>query len=107
MAIEITDEIFEKEVVESQVPVLAEFYVASCFRCSVTMAALDELEETHPEKVKIAKINFANNKNIFSKLGIKGTPTIAVFKDGKEMERFHGDATVEDIKNFVETLVSA
>lgn len=106
MIVEISDENFENEVLKSNVPVLAECYVASCFKCAVLMAALDELDERHGNRVKLAKLNFANNKKTFSGLSIKGTPTFAIFKDGKELQRFHGDATVDDIKDFVDSLIT-
>ncbi len=107
-AVHISDEEFEKEVLQSDLPVLVDFYAEWCGPCKMAAPILDELSTEYAGKVKIVKVD-VDNSNKASAYGIMSIPTVIMFKkDGeqaKEVDRkigFNGkDGYVEMIKKVV------
>ncbi|MCK5444293.1 MAG: thioredoxin [Rhodospirillaceae bacterium] len=79
----ITDETFEADVIQSSTPVLIDFWAEWCGPCKQIAPALEEIEAELGEKVIIAKINIDENPQTPSKYGVRGIPTLMIFKDGE------------------------
>jgi thioredoxin 1 len=79
----VTDDSFEADVLKSSGPVLVDFWAEWCGPCKQIAPALDDLAKDLAGKIKIAKVNVDENPNIPSKYGVRGIPTLMVFKDGQ------------------------
>lgn len=85
MTQEINDGDFEKEVTKSKEPVLIDFWAEWCGPCKMLTPVIDQLSEEMKGKVKIVKMNIDENPEIPSTLGVRGIPTLMIFKDGKQI----------------------
>ncbi|MDA0910667.1 MULTISPECIES: thioredoxin [Cysteiniphilum] len=84
--INITDSEFESAVVNSEQPVLVDFWAPWCGPCKMIAPILDQVAEHYGEKLKIVKINVDDNQDTPAKFGVRGIPTLMVFKDGENVE---------------------
>ena len=84
--INITDSEFESAVLNSGQPVLVDFWAPWCGPCKMIAPILDQVAEHYGEKLKIIKINVDENQGVSTKYGVKGIPTLIVFKDGEKIE---------------------
>ena len=90
MALRVSEENFNKEVLEANVPVLVEFYSDSCIPCKQMAPILGDLEEEYEGKIKIAKVNVNFDLNLAEKHMVMGSPTFLFFKNGEEKNRLRG-----------------
>jgi thioredoxin 1 len=81
--IKITDDSFEADVLKSGRPVLVDFWAEWCGPCKMIGPALEEIAGEMGDRVAIAKINIDENPGVPSRYGVRGIPTLMVFKDGK------------------------
>lgn len=81
----ITDNDFEKEVINSKTPVLIDFWAEWCGPCRMLTPILEELSKDMESKIRIVKINIDENPETPSKFGVRGIPTMMIFKDGKQV----------------------
>ena len=79
----VTDATFEAEVLGSKAPVLVDYWAEWCGPCKMIAPILDEVATTYGAKLQIAKMNVDENRDIPAKFGIRGIPTLMVFKDGQ------------------------
>lgn len=89
MAITITKENFQSEVIESTVPVLVDFWVAWCGPCQMLSPVVDEIAAAHPE-IKVGKINVDEQPQLAQSFAVNAIPTLLVFKGGKVVQQFIG-----------------
>lgn len=78
----VTDDSFEQEVLQSKIPVLVDYWAEWCGPCKMIAPILDEIVGEYAGKLKIAKLNIDENSATPPKYGIRGIPTLMIFKDG-------------------------
>ncbi len=88
---------FETEVVKSDVPVLVDFWAPWCGPCKMITPIIEELAGEFGDKVKIGKVNVDNNQDLAAKFGIRGIPTVMLFKGGESVNSFVGLRPKEDL----------
>ncbi len=79
----VTDSSFESDVINSQTPVIVDFWAEWCGPCKQIAPALEELATEMADKLIVAKINIDENPSTPSKFGVRGIPTLMLFKDGQ------------------------
>ena len=79
----ISDASFEADVLQSTQPVLVDYWAEWCGPCKMIAPILDEMATTYKGKLQITKMNVDENREIPGKFGIRGIPTLMLFKDGK------------------------
>jgi thioredoxin 1 len=79
----ISDASFESDVLKSDKPVLVDYWAEWCGPCKMIAPILDEVSEAYQGKLQIAKMNVDENRDIPAKFGIRGIPTLMLFKDGQ------------------------
>ncbi len=89
MAITITKENFQSEVIESTIPVLVDFWAAWCGPCQMLSPVVDEIASSHPE-IKVGKINVDEQPQLAQSFAVNAIPTLLVFKGGKVVQQFIG-----------------
>ena len=78
----LTDETFEEEVIQSNIPVLVDYWAEWCGPCKMIAPILDSLTDVYSGKLKIAKLNIDDNQQTPQKYGVRGIPTLMIFKNG-------------------------
>lgn len=81
--VKITDDSFEVDVLKSSTPVLVDFWAEWCGPCKMIAPVLEDISDSLGSKVTIAKMNIEDSPLTPSKLGVRGIPTMMLFKDGK------------------------
>jgi|TARA_B100000795_G_scaffold171999_1_gene129707 thioredoxin 1 len=78
----LTDETFEEEVLQSNLPVLVDYWAEWCGPCKMIAPILDSLTAEYAGKLKISKLNIDDNQKTPQKYGVRGIPTLMIFKNG-------------------------
>jgi thioredoxin 1 len=81
---------FEVEVLQSQVPVLVDFWAAWCGPCRAIAPSVDEIAAEYQGKLKVVKVDVDENMEISARYGVQSIPTLILFKDGDAVERLMG-----------------
>ena len=88
--LEFTDDTFDSDVIQSDVPVLVDFWAEWCQPCHMIAPTIEELAGEYAGKVKIGKIDTDANREVSIKYGISAIPTIILFRDGEIVKKFVG-----------------
>ncbi|MES2938041.1 MAG: thioredoxin TrxA [Pseudomonadota bacterium] len=79
----ISDDTFESDVLKASKPVLVDYWAEWCGPCRMIAPILEEVSESYKDKLQVAKMNVDENREIPAKFGIRGIPTLMLFKDGQ------------------------
>ena len=101
-----TDKSFQLSVLESQKPVLVDFWAPWCAPCKAIAPKLDAVLKDLDGKFNLVKINIEENNEVPKSYDVRSIPTLVLFKDGKPIDRMVGNHSQEDIKSFIEKHIS-
>ncbi|MDH5327429.1 MAG: thioredoxin TrxA [Gammaproteobacteria bacterium] len=101
--VHLTDDTFEEEVVNSDGPVLVDYWADWCGPCKMIAPILDEIAQEYAEKVKIAKLNIDENPATPPKYGIRGIPTLMLFKGGNVEATKVGAVSKSQLTAFIDS----
>ena len=90
LEVEVNGNNFQREVLESSIPVLVDLWASWCMPCRMISPIVEELGNDNQGKLKVCKLNTDENQNIAARYGIQGIPTLLFFKDGQEVDRIVG-----------------
>jgi thioredoxin 1 len=98
----VTDGDFDQQVLQSDIPALVDFWAAWCGPCRTVGPIVEELAEEYKGKIKVAKLDVDNNKQVASKYGVRGIPTLMLFKDGQIVDQIVGAVSKSRIKELLD-----
>lgn len=101
----VTDASFQKDVIDADKPVLVDFWAEWCGPCKMIGPALEEISEELGDKVVIAKVNIDENPDAPGKYGVRGIPTMILFKNGEAAATKVGAAPKSALKSWLESVL--
>ena len=104
--VELTTENFETEVIQSDRPVLVDFWAEWCAPCRMLAPTIDEIAQDYAEQIKVGKLNVDHHGDIAARFAIRGIPTILVFQNGEVHDQMVGAGSKENILKMVEKVAS-
>lgn len=100
--VEVTDASFEGDVLQSDQPVLVDFWAAWCAPCRMIAPTIEAVAEKYTGVMRVAKLNVDENQDTPQRYGIKGIPTLILFRNGREAERIVGAVSKEAISRMLD-----
>ena len=105
-SIEVTDDAFDEEVLQADLPVLVDFWATWCAPCKIVGPILEELAKEYDGKVKFVKLDTEENFDTMSAYGIRGLPTLLIFKDGERVDQVVGAVAKAQAKQTLEKVLA-
>ncbi|HEY7745440.1 MAG TPA: thioredoxin TrxA [Desulfuromonadales bacterium] len=99
--IQLSDDGFENDVLKSTTPVLVDFWASWCAPCKAISPVVDALADDYDGKVKIGKLNVDENPATPGKYGVRGIPTLILFKDGKVVDQVVGAVPKNQLEGLI------
>jgi len=90
MEVKVNDSNFKQEVLESDIPVLVDYWAEWCYPCRMVAPAIEEIAKEYQGKLKVCKVNVDEARKTAANYGIMSIPTLSIFKNGKVMEQIVG-----------------
>jgi thioredoxin 1 len=104
---EVNDASFEETVLQSKQPVLVDFWAAWCAPCRMIAPTVEAVAEQYSASAAVVKLNVDENPSVSQRYGIKGIPTLILFREGKEAERIVGATSKESLSRLIEKNLNA
>lgn len=104
--VEFTDDNFQKEVLQSNIPVLIDFWAVWCGPCRMIAPIVEDLAKEFNGKVKIGKLDVDNNQQSAINYGVRSIPTLLIFKDGEIVDTIIGAAPKANIVSKLNAVIS-
>ena len=101
-AVQVTDASFKQEVLDSEVPVLVDFWAPWCGPCRMVAPVVDEIAQQYDGQIKVVKLNTDENPNVASQYGIRTIPTLMIFKGGQRVDMVVGAVPKTTLSNTLE-----
>lgn len=101
-AVQVTDASFKQDVLDSEVPVLVDFWAPWCGPCRMVAPVVDEIAAQYKDQVKVVKLNTDENPNVASQYGIRSIPTLMIFKGGQRVDMVVGAVPKTTLANTLE-----
>ncbi|MFY8125930.1 MAG: thioredoxin TrxA [Hydrogenophaga sp.] len=98
----VSDASFQADVLDATAPVLVDFWAEWCGPCKMIAPILDEIAGTYQGKIQVAKVNVDDNRDVPAKFGIRGIPTLIMFKDGQIAATKVGALTKAQLTAFID-----
>jgi len=98
----VTDATFKKDVLESEIPVLVDFWAPWCGPCRMVAPVVDEIAEHYGGQIKVVKLNTDENPNTATQYGIRSIPTLMIFKGGQRVDMVVGAVPKTTLANTLE-----
>ena len=108
MAVDLNRDNYEGEIASSDKPMLVDFWGPRCGPCMALMPAVEELEKEYGDRLKVAKLNAAENRMLCAKLRVLGLPTFLLYKNGTEVKRLTGESiTREELREAIKAVLES
>jgi|TARA_B100001750_G_scaffold247615_1_gene274007 thioredoxin 1 len=104
--VEITDDNFDTEVLESELPVLVDFWAEWCGPCKMISPIVEEIASDYNGKVKVGKVNIDYNQQVAMTYGIRGIPALLVFKSGSVANQIVGAVPKNHITQILDEVIN-
>jgi len=101
-AAQVTDSTFQLEVLDSEIPVLVDFWAPWCGPCRMVAPVVDEIAAQYEDQLKVVKVNTDENPQVASQYGIRSIPTLMIFKDGQKVDMVVGAVPKTTLANTLE-----
>jgi len=104
-SLDISDQDFDKEVLKSDNPVIVDFWAPWCGPCKAMSPVVDEIAGEMGGKLKVVKVNIEDNPNSPTQYGVRGVPTLMVFKGGQVIDTRVGGMSKSQLSEWVESVI--
>lgn len=103
--VHVTDDSFEDDVLKSDIPVLVDYWAEWCGPCKMIAPILDDISEDYSDRLKVAKLNIDANPATPPKFGIRGIPTLMIFKEGSVVGTKVGALSKSQLSAFIDSTI--